>query len=230
MTTSTQSTNTAQIVEAANLFAKSDALFDASFSKVVEVVSRILGAKPSYELYQSTAKSFTDAYQAAKKCSPDTASNRWSFVVSYISKNSELVKPTKPTKTALVKKEQRTKALGEKVALKAQCVNLEDTLTKAQEAIKQGDTKKAMQLAAIAQDFKKSAETVAAKSAKDALSLQRDKIRKALIECNDLAKLKAAYEILLGNVPIAEKSASKAKTEKPKKATPFDALKTVITA
>lgn len=228
MTTST-TTAVSGAISAAIALAKADAAFELAVPAAASAVAKALGEKPSFAHWEATQKDFCAAYMSQRGCVAATAENRFSAVAKVMRESFALEKPAKPTTAAKQKKEQRTKALGEKVALKAQCINLEDTLNKASEAIKAGDTKKATLLATIADDFKKQAETAASKASKDALGLQRDKIRKAITECSDLKALQAAYEIIVGNVPVAEKAASKASKAskaKPatKKATFVDAL------
>jgi len=221
----------ASIAAPAVNLAKADKAFESALPTAASAVAKILGEKPSYDHWVTVQDAFISAYMKERGCTESTATNRFSSVAVAMKNSFALEKPAKPTAAAAKKAASRAKQATSKASLKAECHNVADAVSKATKALESGDVQKAIAYQAVATELQKSAETVAQKAAREALTVQRDKIRKAITECTDLAALKKAYEIIVGNVPAVEpvKTASKA-SKAPKvtksKASPFDALTT----
>lgn len=218
---------TASIVAtlAANL-AKADAAFELAIPNAASALAKHLGESPSYDGWGKAQAEFVASYMKERKCVQATADNRFSAVAVYMKNNFALEKPAKPSDVAVKKAAQRD-AKKEKVAsVKAQVTNMADAIKKSQEAASKGDTETSTILLGIASEMQKEAAKVATTHAKEALKNEKEAIRKALLECNDVTVLKRVYDLLAGNVPAipVSKAVKSAKPATVKKASPFDAL------
>ena len=197
--------------------AKADAAYDLAIPQAGNAVAKLLGNNPTFAEWERVHGFFVLEYRKARKCSEETAENRFSAIAKYMRENHELAKPAKPTEAAAKKAKQRD-SIKEKVeSTKAQFIKSSDAVAEAHALESAGDLEKAKIVRAAAEALFKTEKKQAEETAKARLVNEKKLIREALEKCKDEAVLKAVYELLLGNVPVAP--APKAEQAAPAKAT-----------
>lgn len=176
--------------------AKADATYEQVLPNISSQVAKLLGVKPTYELWEAVSDAFQSAYVAQRKCTPETARNRWVAVCGYMASNFELAKPAKASVAGTKKAKERAKAEKEIKQIKAQYVKPADAFAAAAELAKQGKVAEAKKVTAAAHELAKDVIADSNKQASGELKKVRDELRKELGKCSDIPALRAALEWL----------------------------------
>lgn len=156
-----------------------DVSFETALERVAKAIADLIGTAPSYDHWEAVSGAFQTAYTADRKCTEETSRKRWGAITAEMERQFALEKPSKPTKAAEVKAEQRKGAAAEAAALiaKAGAKTPAAVLALSQAGVS-GPVIKA--LAAEAGKLASDAGKVATEAAKAAASGMREEIRKSL--------------------------------------------------
>lgn len=176
--------------------AKADVAYEQVLPNIASQVAKLLGVKPSYELWEAVADGFQSAYMKQRNCVADTARNRWVAVAKYMADTFALEKPAKASVAATKKAKERAKVEKQVKAIKAQFVKPADAFAEAAELVKQGKVAEAKLVTAAAHELSKDVIADANKQASGQLKKVRDDLRKEIGKCSDIPALRAALEWL----------------------------------
>ena len=228
--------------------AKADMAYDLAIPQAGNAVAKLLGNAPTHEEWERVHGFFVIEYRKARKCTEETAENRFSAIAKYMRENHELAKPAKPTEAAAKKAQQRD-TIKEKVeSVKAQFIKSSDAVAQAHALEQAGKLDEAKIVRTAAESLFKTEKKQAEETAKARLANEKKLIRDALEKCKDEAVLKQVYELLLGNIPVetpvkpaqqvsqaapvkpAKKQSKISKALNVPKTSPFAALGTLLTS
>lgn len=176
--------------------AKADVAYEQVIPTIAGGVAKLLGVKPSFDLWEAVAELFQASYIKQRNCVQETARNRWVAIVGYMKDNFALEKPAKPTDAGTKKAKERAKAEKEIKAIKSQFVKPADAFAKAAELVQQGKINEAKKVTQAAHELSKDVIADANKQASGKLKKVRDDLRKEVGKCADIPALMAALEWL----------------------------------
>ena len=158
---------------------KADVSFETALDKVSTALAHLIGTSPAFDHWEAVAGAFQIAYVNDRKCTAETARKRWGAVTAEMDRQFSLEKPSKPTKAAEVKAEQRKGAAAEAAALiaKAGATTPAAVLALSQAGV---STPVIKALAAEAGKLASDAGKAANEAAKAAAATMREEIRKSL--------------------------------------------------
>lgn len=178
-----------------------DKSFEAAVLEVANGVARIMGAQPTFDHWEAVQKAFIADYTAARDCKEETSRKRWQAVANALADNFAQEKPAKPTKSAAVKREQRSDAESKAHALidAAEATTPQAILALAESAGEPVAAPVVAALAKIAGDTAKQAGKSANDAAKVEVKTLREAVRKGLInlslsQLREVAELVAKYQ------------------------------------
>ncbi|MCT9251960.1 hypothetical protein KTH35_19360, partial [Acinetobacter baumannii] len=170
--------------------AKADKAFEAKAAEIAAHIARAMGTDPTIEHWESVRDAFCEGYATERGCEPKTAANRWSAITAILEREYGLSKPRARTPEAEKKAAQRQRAEETaKAALAAvpATATPQEMLSKAAEALANGDVATARALQGAALQKAKEAERAASKAAKEAVAAEQKRARELIAKCTDPA-------------------------------------------
>jgi hypothetical protein len=198
---------TPEQTEAVDRFAIKFAEAEATAISAVRGVAELLGTSPSYALWNAVAGQFKATYKAKRKSGDDATARAWIRFAARLSEECGLDKPKADTAASAKKTKTASNREAKREEARAQYAPNATTSRAVQDVVraKAAEIPAAalVRLQETAEAFKKAEDAAGAKAKREHVAELRAALREALAKCEDEGALRAALDILRGEVEVS---------------------------